>query len=184
MTGSLEDEIRRAREQANLLAEEALVIEENSNERVKAVNERARKAKERLPDYYEEIVDRSKNTFAYAIYDCHVPAYRRGRICLAGDAGAFARPHTAAGALKSINDAIALGESIKAQDSLEEALKQWDASRTETNNKLVTYGNQLGRALVKEIPDWSTMDAKSMQSWFASIVEIPAPMQVKERAHG
>ena len=63
-----------------------------------------RKAKERLPDYYEEIVERSKNTFAYAIYDCHVPAYRRGRICLAGDAGAFARPHTAAGALKSIND--------------------------------------------------------------------------------
>jgi len=143
-----------------------------------------RKAKERLPDYYEEIVERSKNTFAYAIYDCHVPAYRRGRICLAGDAGAFARPHTAAGALKSINDAIALGESIKAEDSLEDALRQWDASRTETNNKLVTYGNQLGRALVKEIPDWSTMDAKSMQSWFASIVEIPAPMQVKERAHG
>lgn len=143
-----------------------------------------RKAKERLPDYYEEIVERSKNTFAYAIYDCHVPAYRRGRICLAGDAGAFARPHTAAGALKSINDAIALGESIKAEGSLEEALRQWDASRTETNNKLVTYGNQLGRALVKEIPDWSTMDAKSMQSWFASIVEIPEPMQVKDRAHG
>ncbi len=137
------------------------------------------KAKERLPEYYEEIVERSRNTFAYAIYDCHVPGYRRGRICLAGDAGAFARPHTAAGALKSINDAIALGGAIEAHESLEEALTQWDSDRTETNNKLVTYGNQLGRALVKEIPDWSTMDAGSMQKWFSSIVETPATMRVR-----
>jgi 2-polyprenyl-6-methoxyphenol hydroxylase-like FAD-dependent oxidoreductase len=141
-----------------------------------------RKAEERLPSYYREIVERSPNTFAYAIYDCHVPAYRSGRICLAGDAGAFARPHTAAGALKSINDAIALAEALKEHTSLDDALSVWDAARTETNNKLVTYGNQLGRALVKEIPDWSTMDAASMRQWFSSIVEIPVTMrdQVRE----
>ncbi|MGH7880592.1 MAG: FAD-dependent monooxygenase, partial [Candidatus Binataceae bacterium] len=74
-------------------------------------NELRRRARAGLPDYYNEIVERSENTFAYAIYDCQVPAFRRGRICLAGDAGAFARPHTAAGALKSINDAIALAEA-------------------------------------------------------------------------
>jgi 2-polyprenyl-6-methoxyphenol hydroxylase-like FAD-dependent oxidoreductase len=139
------------------------------------------KAKERLPDFYEEIVDRSQGTFAYAIYDCHVPAYRKGRICLAGDAGSFARPHTAAGALKSINDAIGLGEAIGSMASLETALSEWNAARTETNNNLVTYGNQLGRALVKEIPDWSTMDAASMQKWFSSIVEIPTAMQDQVR---
>ena len=146
-------------------------------------SELKRKAEERLPGYYSDIVERSQNTFAYAIYDCHVPAYRKGRICLAGDAGAFARPHTAAGALKSINDAIALAEAIKQQNSPDEALNVWDAARTETNNKLVTYGNQLGRALVKEIPDWSTMDAASMQKWFSSIVEIPTTMrdQLRER---
>ena len=135
------------------------------------------KAEERLPTFYREIVERSRNTFAYAIYDCHVPAYSRGRICLAGDAGSFARPHTAAGALKSINDAIALGEAITDQGSLDDALSIWDAARTETNNKLVTYGNQLGRALVKEIPDWSTMDAAAMRKWFSSIVEIPMTMR-------
>lgn len=144
-------------------------------------SELKRKAEERLPSYYNDIVERSRNTFAYAIYDCHVPAYRRGRICLAGDAGAFARPHTAAGALKSINDAIALGEAIQAQDSLDQALNVWNAARTETNNKLVTYGNQLGRALVKEIPDWSKMDAAQMQKWFLSIVEVPATMRDQYR---
>jgi len=140
-----------------------------------------RQAAGRLPDYYMGIVGTSRNTFAYAIYDCHVPAYRKGRICLTGDAGAFARPHTAAGALKSINDAIALAEAIKARSAIEDALTEWNDARTETNNRLVTYGNQLGRALVKEIPDWSTMDAAGMQKWFASIVDVPTALLDRNR---
>ena len=131
-----------------------------------------RRAHERLPDYYAEIVDKCQDTFAYAIYDCEVPAYRKDRICLVGDAGAFARPHTAAGALKGINDAIALGEALMTHSSLEAALSQWDTTRTDTNNDLVRFGNQLGRALVLEIPDWSQMDARSMEQWFTSIVTI------------
>lgn len=131
-------------------------------------------ARERLPDYYADIVDTSENTFVQAIYDCQVPAYRKGRICLAGDAGALARPHSAAGALKSINDAIALGETLKTYPSLESALSHWDTTQTHTDNNLVRFGNQLGQALVVEIPDWSTMEASSMERWFTSIVTIQA----------
>ena len=93
-------------------------------------------------------------------------------MCLVGDAGAFARPHSAAGALKGINDAVALAEALKTHTSLEEALTVWDTDRTATNNNLVRFGNQLGQALVKEIPDWSQMDAASMEKWFTSIVTI------------
>ena len=130
------------------------------------------KAHEQIPDYYADIVEKSPGTFAYAIYDCEVPAYRKGRVCLVGDAGAFARPHSAAGALKGINDAVALAEALKTHTSLEEALTVWDTDRTATNNNLVRFGNQLGQALVKEIPDWSQMDATSMEKWFTSIVTI------------
>ncbi len=134
------------------------------------------KAYERLPDYYAEIADKSPNTFAYAIYDCQVPAYRKGRICLAGDAGAFARPHSAAGALKGINDALALSESLKTHTSVEAALTHWDRIQTAIDNNLVRFGNQLGRALVTEIPDWSKMDAISMEKWFTSIITIQTEM--------
>ena len=134
------------------------------------------KAYERVPDYYAEMVNKSANTFAYAIYDCEVPAYRKGRICLAGDAGAFARPHSAAGALKGINDATALGDAVKTESSVEDALTHWNKVQTETNNNLVRFGNQLGRALVTEIPDWSKMDARSMEKWFTSIVTIQTEM--------
>lgn len=134
------------------------------------------KAHERIPDYYADITDKSPNTFAYAIYDCQVPAYRQGRICLVGDAGAFARPHSAAGALKGINDATALGDALKTHSSVEEALTRWNQVQTETDNNLVRFGNQLGRALVTEIPDWSQMNATSMEKWFTSIVTIQTEM--------
>jgi 2-polyprenyl-6-methoxyphenol hydroxylase-like FAD-dependent oxidoreductase len=95
---------------------------------------------------------------------------------LAGDAGAYARPHSAAGALKGINDATALAEALKTRQSADEALTDWNKTQTETNNNLVRFGNQLGRALVTEIPDWSRMDAASMEKWFASIVTIHTEM--------
>jgi hypothetical protein len=39
----MDDEIRRAREQAQILAEEARVLSENTDERTRAAQERARK---------------------------------------------------------------------------------------------------------------------------------------------
>jgi hypothetical protein len=47
VTGALEDEIRKAREQANILGEETRVIRESTIERSKAASERLRKANER-----------------------------------------------------------------------------------------------------------------------------------------
>lgn len=101
-----------------------------------------------------------------------VPAYHHGRICLIGDAGALARPHTVAGALKSMNDAISLSEMLKTHESVDEALTSWDSERTALNNRLVAYGGQLGRALVTEIPDWSKMNPASMKIWFDSLVTL------------
>lgn len=133
-------------------------------------------ALQRLPDYYAEIVNGTQHTYVYAIYDCEVPAYRKGRICLAGDAGAFARPHSGAGALKGVNDAIALRKALAATGDVESALTHWNATQTESGNRMVRFGNQLGRALVREIPDWSTMNAAQMERWFTSIVTIDTEM--------
>ncbi len=133
-------------------------------------------AQTRLPDYYARIAAASQHTYVYAIYDCEVPAYRRHRICLAGDAGAFARPHSGAGALKGVNDAITLRTALESSADLETALENWNISQTESGNKMVRFGNQLGRALVQEIPDWSTMNAAEMEGWFTACVTINTEM--------
>ena len=131
-----------------------------------------RRAHERLPDYYAEIVDRCQDTFAYAIMIVKSrPTAKAGSVWLATP-GPSPRPHTAAGALKGINDAIALGEALTTHSSLEAALSQWDTTRTDTNNDLVRFGNQLGRALVWKFPTGRIWTRASMERWFTSIVTI------------
>lgn len=133
-----------------------------------------RLAREVLPDFYAGIVDQSPNTFVHAVLDCEVPAYRRGRICLAGDAGALARPHAGSGALKGMRNAIALAEALRAGPTIEDALAHWSDWQTAACNDLVRLGRQLGRALVTEIPDWSRMDEAGMEKWFRSVVTVPS----------
>ncbi len=133
-------------------------------------------ARHRLPDFYADIVAASHDTYVYAIYDCEVPAYRAGRICLAGDAGAFARPHSGAGALKGVSDAVALRTALASHPDLETALTTWDREQTASGNQMVRFGNQLGRALVLEIPDWSAMSVAEMARWFTASVTIEAEL--------
>jgi len=45
---------------------------------------------------------------------------------------------------------------------------------------MVRFGNQLGQALVKDIPDWSTMNAASMERWFSSVVTIQTEVMSAE----
>jgi hypothetical protein len=67
---------------------------------------------------------------------------------------------------------VSLSDAIRTHATLEDALTQWNIERTAANNRIVNFGNQLGRALVKEIPDWSKMNATSMEKWFTSIVTM------------
>ena len=46
------------------------------------------------------------------------------------------------------------------------------SDKSKINNELVRFGNQLGQALVKDIPDWSTMAPASMEAWFTSVVTM------------
>ncbi len=137
-------------------------------------------AREVLPEYYAEIVGKSTGTFVQPIYECAVPAYRKGRICLAGDAAALARPHTGTGVLKGITDAITLADALTSDTPLDEALALWSEERTRSGNNLVKLGAQLGRALVDDAGDGSKIDAQAMQKWFSSIVTVPTAMFATE----
>lgn len=131
----------------------------------------------RLPEFYLEILRASRHTSVYAIQDREVPAYRKGRIAVAGDAGALARPHSASGALKAMTDALALSDSLAAgPDDLDAALTRYSEAQTRSGNHLVRFGRQLGEALVTSIPDWSTMDVPAMEQWFSSIVTVRPEM--------
>jgi 2-polyprenyl-6-methoxyphenol hydroxylase-like FAD-dependent oxidoreductase len=124
-----------------------------------------------LPELYAEIVTKSAGTAVQMIHESTVPAYRKGRICLAGDAGALARPHTGTGALKGIVDAITLAETLAGHPSLDDALTRWSEEQTTYGNELVRLSSQIGKALAGEIPSGGSGAAAE---WFSSIVTVPS----------
>lgn len=124
-----------------------------------------------LPSGFAQLVRSTSRNFLQTIFDGPVPHYRRGRVLLAGDAGALAPPTSGAGVLKAVHDAARLSEGLAAAPgTLDAALAAWDHERTPWANRTVEYGRQLARAFVLQIPDWSAMTPATMWSWMSSIV--------------
>jgi 2-polyprenyl-6-methoxyphenol hydroxylase-like FAD-dependent oxidoreductase len=126
-------------------------------------------AHEKLPAYFADICEQSPETFIQAIFDTAVPAYRKGRICLVGDAGALARPQSAAGTFKAMSDALELAEAIVDSKDIDAALENWSRQRSVQGNELCAYGRQLGRELIDNVPDWSSMDSDAFTKWLSSV---------------
>jgi hypothetical protein len=64
----LEDEIRRTRKQANILAEEVRILQEHTDARAVAAHERARRSRERL----ERLLERERSGAGYREkFKCH-----------------------------------------------------------------------------------------------------------------
>ncbi|MEU3570268.1 FAD-dependent monooxygenase [Kitasatospora sp. NPDC036755] len=99
------------------------------------------------------------------MYDTTVSRYAAGSLLLAGDAGAIARPHTGAGAVKAIQDARALELACREHESWAQALAAFDAARRGAGNDLTRLGKHLGRMRVEESPDWSALTPADFESW-------------------
>jgi 2-polyprenyl-6-methoxyphenol hydroxylase-like FAD-dependent oxidoreductase len=107
------------------------------------------------------------------IYDLAVPRYARGRLLLAGDAGALARPHAGGGVTKAVQDALALEEACREHGSWDAVLPAYDTARTANGAALVALGRRLGTAQVGRTPDWTVMDEAAYRRWWRSTVDEP-----------
>ena len=131
---------------------------------------------ETFPPYHSAIVADSHDTFAQPIYIADVSGYRRGRMCLMGDAGAVAQPFTAGGVFKGMNNALDLAKALEETADVDEALAGWSAAETATGRRLTTLGRQLEKALIWEIPDFASMDEPGMREWWANAAKMPEDM--------
>ena len=99
------------------------------------------------------------------IYDEVIDRYAGRRLLLIGDAGSLARPHTASGATKALQDAIALERLTQKLEDWEDVLPAYDAERVALSNRLVDLGRSIGRAQVETTPDWPSMTPADFEHW-------------------
>ncbi|WP_103354530.1 FAD-dependent monooxygenase [Amycolatopsis sp. CA-128772] len=105
------------------------------------------------------------------IYDLAVPRYAKGRLLLAGDAGALARPHAGGGVTKAIQDALALESACHEHPRWDTVLPAYDTARTAKGAELVALGRRLGAAQVGRTPEWTTMDEEGFRRWWHSTLD-------------
>ncbi|MEU8781594.1 FAD-dependent monooxygenase [Streptomyces sp. NPDC048637] len=128
-------------------------------------------ASELLPPYWGGLVGLTprEEVFLQPMYDFTAPRYTAGRLLLAGDAATVARPHTAGGAVKALQDAAALEAALRAVPERPDALDAYGAERGATGRAMVELGRRLGRFLVQDTPDWRRLDQAGLAAaWSAA----------------
>lgn len=133
-----------------------------------------------FPGFAAQAISATDKPFVQSIYEARVPAYHRGRICLIGDASTLARPHTGAGAVKAMTDAIALSKALVTHASVDAALKAWDEEQCPAGNQLVSLGQALGEALVTGVPEWKAMNPAKMERWYTEVIAGKSWYQIDE----
>lgn len=130
-------------------------------------------ARQSMPPFYANVISESEGTFVQAIYSLTAPAYRRGRICLTGDAGTVAPPFTGSGIFKAASNAINLRQALDAFEDVEAALAAWDVRETGAARELLELGDQYDDAFINRVPDLAAMDPAEAAQWWASSVRHP-----------
>ena len=81
-----------------------------------------------------------------AIMDLACPQLVFNRTILMGDASFVIRPHTAASTSKGIANAFALVGELAGKQELSESLDHWQRSELNRGQRLMSYGQGLGRS--------------------------------------
>ncbi|TXC94021.1 monooxygenase [Streptomyces sp. ISID311] len=125
---------------------------------------------ELLPPYWGGLMELTtrQELFLQPMYDFTAPRYTAGRLVLAGDAATVARPHTGGGAVKALQDAVALEAALRALPERPDALEAYGTERGRTGRSMVELGRQLGRTFVQDTPDWRTLDQAGLEAAWAA----------------
>ncbi len=99
------------------------------------------------------------------IYDSIVDSYVGQRVLLIGDAGIMTRPHTASGATKALEDALAIETIARQASDLPDFLARYDAERCAKAKTISELGRRMGQAQVVDTPDWGKMTPADFETW-------------------
>jgi 2-polyprenyl-6-methoxyphenol hydroxylase-like FAD-dependent oxidoreductase len=115
--------------------------------RAEAIDDMRNGAERLLAPQFRALVTLMPEPILQPIYDLVSPRMAFGRVAVLGDAAFVARPHVGAGVSKAGDDAAALTEALQKHDSVEGALKAFEAARLPENNRIIERARHLGAFL-------------------------------------
>jgi 2-polyprenyl-6-methoxyphenol hydroxylase-like FAD-dependent oxidoreductase len=125
---------------------------------------------EAMPPAIAEVAKVTPQPIFTPVYDVTVPSLVSRRVVLLGDAGTVVRPVTGSGAVKGLEDVMALADALmRDRDDIDTALAMFDAERLPVGLGLVELGKRMGTALVDEAPDWGAMSAEELEGWMTQV---------------
>ena len=80
------------------------------------------------------------------------------------------RPHTASGATKALEDALALEKIAGTAESLSDLLESYDEQRCGQAKTLGQIGRRIGQMQVVETPNWGAMSSKDFEDLHKAIL--------------
>ncbi|GAA1934102.1 FAD-dependent monooxygenase [Kitasatospora viridis] len=121
-----------------------------------------------FPPFWQEVIGRTADAerLLQPMYDMSAPRFAGGRLALLGDAASIARPTTGSGAVKALQDAVALERALRAHQELPAALAAYSADRAPLGRATVQLGRSLGQAMVLGTPEWAGMDQAALDAWW------------------
>ncbi len=128
--------------------------------------------REQLPSFYADIIAQSQNNQIQQIYTSDLPAYRKGRMCLIGDAGIMVPPLTGAGVFKGFTNARDLAEGLNADDPLDEILEHWSVKQTRVARSMLAMGYDMEDAFIWNTIDLATEPPEACAHWFDRSIRI------------
>jgi 2-polyprenyl-6-methoxyphenol hydroxylase-like FAD-dependent oxidoreductase len=112
-----------------------------------AIAEMRADAERLLAPQFREIVRLIEEPILQPIYDLESEHMSFGRVAVLGDAAFVARPHVAAGVSKAADDAAALAQALQMEETVESALKRFEAARLPENHRIIQRARHLGAYL-------------------------------------
>ena len=132
-------------------------------------NHLKKRAAELLPPFFASLIGSCRDTFAQAIMTSLPTKYAKGRLCLAGDAGAVVQPFTTSGVFKGMRNAAELIRELSRSDHLSAALDRWDQRQRVTAEGLARLGTLMETHLIARTPDFSRMNQAGLSLWWSEI---------------
>ncbi len=128
-------------------------------------------ARRYFPPMFASVVEATPAPIITPVYDVRIPALVAGRVALVGDAATVVRPVTGSGAVKGLEDVMALVDALRDEGfAIDRALEAFNANRLPVGHGLVDLGQRMGSSLVDQAPEWARMTADEMQAWMTDLM--------------